>query len=340
MMPKSEPIVEVIIPFHRVDEYLDAAIKSVRASIGVQVRIIGVNDTGGRIDSTKLNFSKTDALIETSIRGYVNALKVGVQATSERYVGFLDSDDLIHPEKLAKQIAFLNQHNLDFVSCGLQKINSRNQLSNYGSLMGETPRTSNAKELWVIGSHGADSTLLCSGTVLREYWSNHQKFEPHFADYGWALSLPLNLQFGHLKDKFYFYRSHSAQISKSPPLGDSWQLIYPLWINNLLNAFPKFPRNQIPSMRESLAVAFPASMLGYNRREIKNLVKFEKALLSCLEGRSSDEIREWKRTMARRLLIASRGTSLKHWYVAPGLIMTALSLRLFGFSFRKINSEP
>ena len=338
MKMNSTPMVEVIIPFHRIDEYLVAALDSIRLSENVDVRIVAINDTGVSVDRSQLKLTKTDVLIETSVRGYINALKVGVEASREKYVSFLDSDDLIHPEKLFRQVQMLRSKDLDFVSCGIQKINSRNQLSHSGSLLGVIPRTVNAKELWIIGSHGADSTILCNGDLLREHWVNHRKFESHFADFGWALSLPKHLRFGHIEENLYFYRSHSAQISKSPSLGDSWRTIYPLWESNLLNVFPEFPRKFIPSERESLSIAFPASMLNLKKTEIKNLIQFEKALLACLEGRSDREITEWKRTLARRFLIVSRGRSLRYWHAAPILIITVLKLKIFGFGFRKIDS--
>jgi glycosyltransferase involved in cell wall biosynthesis len=337
MMFSEKPKIEVIMPFHRIDDYLVAAIESIKSSVNVEVRIIAINDTGEHVDFNQLSLNGSDILIDTAVRGYVNALRMGVEASSEKYVSFLDSDDLVHPEKLSRQVTFLNQCNLDFVSCRLQKINSRNRISKHASLLGEVPRTHNVRELWVIGSHGADSTLLCDGVSLREHWSNHQKFESHFADYGWALSLPTNLEFGQLEDKLYFYRSHSAQISKSPPLGDSWKLIYPLWRTNLMSVFPEFPKNLIPSEHEALAIAFPASMIKLSKGEFKNLVKFEKAMLDFLKDRNINELSEWKRTLARRLLLASRGTSVKHWHAAPRIAWTALCHRLFGFGFRKIN---
>lgn len=338
MTISNAPMVEVIVPFHRIDEYLLAALDSIRSSRNINVRIIAVNDTGMGIDQNILKLSKNDLLIETSERGYINALKVGVETSKGKYVSFLDSDDLIHPEKLSRQVQMLEYQELDLVSCGIQKINSRNKVLNHGSVLGGIPTPLNIRELWIIGSHGADSTILCRGNLLRDSWLNHRKFESHFADYGWALSLPKKLRFGHIEEKFYFYRSHPAQISKSPFLGDSWGAIYPLWESNLLNVFPDFPRKSIPSERESLSIAFPASMLNLNKTEIRNLIKFEKALLACLQGRSAREITEWKRTLARRFLILSRGRSVRYWHAAPILIGTVLKLKISGFGFRKIDS--
>jgi glycosyltransferase involved in cell wall biosynthesis len=338
MVTNSQSTVDVIIPFHRLDNYLIAAINSIKSSRNVRIRLIAINDTGHHIDRAKLNLSNSDLLIETSDHGYINALKVGVAASTENYVAFLDSDDLVHPDKLSKQMEVLNKQNLDFVSCGIQKMNSKNQLSAFGSVLGRVPKSNNSKELWVIGSHGADSTLLCRGETLRESWFTHQNFQAHFADYGWALSLPPEIRIGHLEDKFYFYRSHPRQISKSPNLGDSWKTIYPLWVKNLEAQFPDFVKNRKLSERESLAIAFPASMLRLSRLEIRNLIKFKKTLLSNLHGRSSYEIFTWRKTLARRILIASRGKALRYWYVAPGIIWSIIGLRLLGFGFRKIRS--
>ena len=132
--------VDVIIPFHIHNQLLHQAINSVLESVGVSARIILVNDTGLEISRNHLPIRSTDLILSTEVRGYSSALTRGICEVSAKYVAFLDSDDLIHPNKLALQIQKLEFENLDLVSSKIVKINSSGKVLLGRPLLGEIPR--------------------------------------------------------------------------------------------------------------------------------------------------------------------------------------------------------
>jgi glycosyltransferase involved in cell wall biosynthesis len=335
-MKENNDTIEVIIPFHRVDSYLEHAIKSILLSKFVKTRIIAVNDTGVNVDFKAIGLRQSDLLIRTTARGYVNALLKGVEASTEQFVAFLDSDDLMHPLRLIEQIEFLKKNELDIVSCSIERIDTNNKKLPNKRLLGGIPNPENRRELWLIGAHGADSTILCRGEVLRRYWNIHGTFSAHFADYGWALSLPQSIEIGHLEKEYYFYRSHPKQISKRPSLGNSWSTIYPLWESNLAIQFPEIWHKCSITDQVGLAIAFPAALVKLTKKEVRQLDIFIETVMTYFHERDEIEIRLWESTLIRRAFIADRGRSIRYWAQAPRLFADLVAHQISGYKSRRI----
>jgi glycosyltransferase involved in cell wall biosynthesis len=328
-------LVEVLLPFHRIDDFLFQAIESVKLSEGVQIVIIAVNDTGRILTARELGLDSTDKLLSTDSRGYINALAMAVGNSTSEYIAFLDSDDLMSPNRIYSQLEIMKKENLDLVSCGIIKVDSFGRSSRLSSLLGEVPNPVNRRDLWLIGSHGADSSLLVKGELLRNQWANHKTFESHFADYGWALSLPKETRLGHLNQPHYMYRSHANQISLKPTIGNGWDAIYPLWKRNAMIQFPFTKSYENLSSNVGLALAFPAAIPKLTSSEVSCLIIFIEELLCFLHDRSLLEFKAWKLTLSRRALIASRGRKLRYWKYLPGLLFSAMRILSSGIKLRK-----
>jgi glycosyltransferase involved in cell wall biosynthesis len=107
----SQPSVDVIIPFHRVDEFLNQAIDSAQSSQGVRVRVIAINDSGQSVDRAALGLRGTDILTKSKSKGYLGALSTGFEACQSEYIAFLDSDDLQDSDRLFEQISCMEMEN-------------------------------------------------------------------------------------------------------------------------------------------------------------------------------------------------------------------------------------
>ena len=107
--------VSVIIPAYNAELYIEATIKSITAQTERDIEIIVVDD--GSKDGT---YSVVSRLAEEDHRVRVirqpNSGKPGIarntglgQASGE-FIGFLDADDLYHPDKLKRQLAIFADH--------------------------------------------------------------------------------------------------------------------------------------------------------------------------------------------------------------------------------------
>lgn len=107
----KKPLVSIIVPSFNYGHYIGDTLRSVIAQTYPRWECVVVDD--GSTDQTKdivSAFSNLDPrvrYIRTDNRGPAAARNSGVRNTIGAYVHFLDADDLIDREKLARQIEFL-----------------------------------------------------------------------------------------------------------------------------------------------------------------------------------------------------------------------------------------
>jgi glycosyltransferase involved in cell wall biosynthesis len=132
--------VSVIIPVSNGEEYIAEAIDSVLAQTCPKVECIVIDD------------GSTDRTAEI-VRGYGDRVSYIHQANAERsaarnnglahasgkYVSFLDADDLLLPDKLTEQVAFLEAHPEYDVVYSRVKYFRENRKRNYYTVRRVTP---------------------------------------------------------------------------------------------------------------------------------------------------------------------------------------------------------
>jgi glycosyltransferase involved in cell wall biosynthesis len=104
------PLVSVIIPTHNRAALLAEALASVTAQTFRDFEIVVVDD--GSTDKTLATLGRCDSLRvlrHPARRGVAAARNLGIAAARGAWLAFLDSDDLWLPEKLARQMAYLEK---------------------------------------------------------------------------------------------------------------------------------------------------------------------------------------------------------------------------------------
>lgn len=111
----SGPLVSVIIPTYNRAGLLGRALESVRAQTYPNIQVIVVDD--GSTDDTRqvvARFPMVEYHYQEN-RRQAAARNTGLRHSRGSYIASLDSDDIWEPDFLAKSIACLEQHQLDFV---------------------------------------------------------------------------------------------------------------------------------------------------------------------------------------------------------------------------------
>lgn len=110
----SNKLVSIIIPAYNVEKYIRQSIFSVLQQTYKEIEIIIVDD--GSTDSTGsiiAEYSAKDTritILTQKNRGLAAARNTGLRHAKGEYLCILDSDDIMLPEKIAKQLEFLEQH--------------------------------------------------------------------------------------------------------------------------------------------------------------------------------------------------------------------------------------
>lgn len=103
--------VSVIIPTFNSGRYISKAVESVLSQTHIPDEIIVVND--GSTDNTLRSLEKFgDKInyIEIENSGPAKARNVGIRHSSTEYIAFLDADDEWLPEKILKQMTFMEEN--------------------------------------------------------------------------------------------------------------------------------------------------------------------------------------------------------------------------------------
>ncbi len=112
--------VDIIMPVYNGEEYIEEAINSIKQQTYKNWRLIIIDDasTDATIEAIErvTNDVKNKTLVIRSVKnlGPAEARNLGIRKSDNRYIAFLDSDDIWYKDKLKKQIDFMEKNNYGF----------------------------------------------------------------------------------------------------------------------------------------------------------------------------------------------------------------------------------
>ena len=120
---KIRPLISVIVPIYRVEEYLDECIQSIRNQTYKNLEIIlvddGSNDGCGQICDNYAAIDTRIRVIHQENAGLDAARKAGIRIASGEYVGYVDGDDWIEPDMYEKLLQYAEKYGVDVVESGI-----------------------------------------------------------------------------------------------------------------------------------------------------------------------------------------------------------------------------
>lgn len=123
-------IVSIIIPTYNRAQIVPDAITSVLAQTYPAIEVVVVDD--GSTDETAAavaRFGERVRYVRQENQGVERARSCGIRASRGAYLSFLDDDDLLLPEKIARQVAVLEARpEVDLVHCGFHSIDRDGRL--------------------------------------------------------------------------------------------------------------------------------------------------------------------------------------------------------------------
>lgn len=208
-------LIDVVLPFHKIDQFLRLAIESIFASDGVDVHLILLDDRQNvSIDGEELEFllafyrNKNISYYPTIKRGYANAINQSRLYLRSEYVALMNSDDLIHPKRFAIQLNILQKNQADLIISRIRKFNSFGFLP---SLSGEIDYSSYHPSFLLLGAYGADATWFTKKDIFQQ-----MKFPdiPLGADWIVAMQNFFKIKVFGVDKSLYFYRMHKTQVTQ------------------------------------------------------------------------------------------------------------------------------
>jgi len=127
-------LVSIITPLYDSEEFISRTIESVLSQKYKNWEMIIIddcsNDNGVNIVKKYKKNNKQIKLVQLSKNsGAAVARNKGIKKANGKYIAFLDSDDLWHPEKLEKQISFMKKKDYAFTYTNYQKMTESGDLT-------------------------------------------------------------------------------------------------------------------------------------------------------------------------------------------------------------------
>ncbi|GAB3473334.1 glycosyltransferase family 2 protein [Azotobacter salinestris] len=123
---KNAIAVSVIVPTYNAERYIQRALDSLASQSLENIEIIVVDDASTDKSSQIINLKEKSLnliyLRQPVNQGTHNARLLGLQHASGAWIGFLDSDDTVHPDMFGSMHEVANKHQADIVICGSYRV--------------------------------------------------------------------------------------------------------------------------------------------------------------------------------------------------------------------------
>lgn len=178
-----EKLVSIIMPAYNCVDYIAESIRSVQNQTYQNWELIVADDnsTDGTVNTVRSMAADDNRihLLETDINlGPAAARNRAINAAQGNYIAFLDSDDIWFPDKLSRQISFMEQTGYDFTYTAYEKINER---SEHMGIVVSAPKSVNYSSMLYRGDPIGNLTVVYDATKLGKFYVPDIKKRNDFA---------------------------------------------------------------------------------------------------------------------------------------------------------------
>lgn len=205
------PKITVLLPVYNCELYIRTAVESILNQTYTDFEFLIIDDAS--TDATvsiikKLEDSRIQLIEKPVNSGYTNSLNYGLQIATGKYIARMDADDISHPERFAKQIAYLEAHP-EVVVCGTAyKI-----IGNDKSIA--IPENHEAIKIGLLwGNCISHPSVMIRKKILDEYSIQYDASREPAEDYTmWVRLLSLG-ELHNLQEVLLEYRLYGNQVSR------------------------------------------------------------------------------------------------------------------------------
>jgi len=209
-----QPLVSVLMPVYNGEKYISEAVESILSQSYTDFELIITDD--GSDDRTPqiikaFNDDRIRCIIHAENKGLIFSRNEGVAAAKGRYIAFLDSDDVSLPQRLEKQISFLDAHpDFGMIGAWVKVIdghgNSLNDCIKFPALPDEIP------VILLFKNYFTTSSIMVRKSCLQDF-----PFDPEFPiaeDYNLWIKIAEKYKVWNLPEVLTCYRMHKENIHK------------------------------------------------------------------------------------------------------------------------------
>ncbi|MDD7304489.1 MAG: glycosyltransferase family 2 protein [Bacteroidaceae bacterium] len=209
----STPVISIVMPFYNSEKHIKESLKSIVEQSYKDIEIILIND-GSSDNSIKIIESFNDKRIKVihNRHDFISSLNLGLETAVGKYIARMDSDDIMHPDRLLVQHRIMEQdENIDFCSTWCIFFDDMTcKASPYRTLYGkiDSPLVKLLK----------NNIFVHSSMMFRRDFVNKKRLR--YQNYKYAEDYKLWVEAAKLGARFFiepqfllYYRTHTEQVS-------------------------------------------------------------------------------------------------------------------------------
>lgn len=209
----SQPLVSVLMPVYNAETHLKEAVNSILLQTYHHLELVIVND-GSTDGSEALLLSYDDPrirlLVNPENKGLIYSLNYGLSACQGKYVARMDADDVSLQERIATQVAFMEQHpEIGVCGCDYTQFSDSGEqsfraLSRHDEILSQM----------IFNSSVVHPSLMLRRAVLQDFDPVFNSGYHHSEDYELWSKLILQTKFSAVHQLLFRYRIHAAQVTQ------------------------------------------------------------------------------------------------------------------------------
>lgn len=227
----EDNLVSIITPMYKGASFVGETIRSVLSQSYDNWEMIIVDDCSpddgaGIAEVNKYTFDPRVRLIESKEnRGSSGARNIALKSAQGRFIAFLDSDDIWHPNFLEKQITFMKQHEAPLVFSSYRRIdeNTKEELLRPFIVPQKVSYRSLLKTCPIFPSTAIYDTTKTPKIFFNENLGSMRD------DYVYWLSMFKDIEFGYGNPEIlvdYRMRKSSVTGNKTKVIKPQWNVLY------------------------------------------------------------------------------------------------------------------
>ena len=209
------PLVSILIPVYNCEKFIRETIESVLSQTYEKIEVIIIND--GSTDNTEnviLSFqdSRIKYFKNTKNQKLIETLNIGLDYCNGKYIARIDADDIALPERIEKQVLFL-ENNQECVVLGTSAYIINHDGISVDNLTYHC-KSNDISFLMAFYCPVIHPSVLIRSDIIR---TNNLKFDKeylHAEDYEFWTRISKFGEISNLEIPLIKYRTHSSQISK------------------------------------------------------------------------------------------------------------------------------
>jgi glycosyltransferase involved in cell wall biosynthesis len=205
-------LVSVLMPVYNAEKHLADAIESILNQSFTDFDFLIIND-GSTDSSEEIIFSYLDSRIryiknETNLK-LIKTLNKGIQLCTGKYIVRMDADDISQPERIQKQVAFM-ESNPEFGVCG-SWFEAFGDVNNKIIQYKETHDEIITKMLYQC--HFCHPSIIIRKEVFEDNVMYFDENYPHAEDYDFYLKVSKKWKLYNIQEALVKYRIHEQSVS-------------------------------------------------------------------------------------------------------------------------------